>query len=150
MPELSLIGATSLKGKNVKLKYIHPKSVARVLVAKFDDIWVDISRWHPTAMGFNWSIVQGIIYKDQLIAIPESEMAMSNMPIRFTLEFALENIEYEQEEFLVETEPIEIGIGACSAITKAFSYMPTDKVILVPKWDGQGEWLWRLDGKKWG
>ena len=42
MLTLSLDGAISLKGKKVKLKYIHPNSVARVLVAEFDDIWVDI------------------------------------------------------------------------------------------------------------
>ena len=124
--------------------------MARVLVASFDDIWVDVPRWNPTRNIFNWSVVQGIIYTNQLTAIPESEMAYSNMPIRFTLEFTLENIEYEHEDMLVETEPIEVGIGACSAITKAFSsYLPTDKVIFVSQWEGQGEWLWRLDGKKW-
>ena len=75
---------------------------------------------------------------------------MSNMPIRFTLEFTLENIEYEHEDMLIETEPIGVGIGAGSAITKAFSsYLPTNKVIFVTQWEGQGEWLWRLDRKQW-
>jgi hypothetical protein len=151
MDALSLVGATSLKGKNVKLKYIHPNSVARVLIAEFNDIWVDIPPWNPSVMVYNWSVVQGIVYKDQLTAIPESEIADSNMPIRFTMEFTLENIEYKDKDYLVETEPIEVGLGWCSAMTKAFTFggLPTDKVIFVTQWEGQGGCLWRLDGKKW-
>ena len=149
--ELTLVGSTSLEGKNVKLKYIHPNSVARVLIAEFDDIWVDIPKPKPQGNIFNWSVVQGIVYTDQLIAIPESEIAVSNMPVRFTLEFTLEGIDYEHEEFLIETEPIAVGLGWCSAMTKAFSsYLPKDKVIFVSQWEGQGGILWRLDGKKWG
>jgi hypothetical protein len=154
--EPSLVGAMSLKGKKVKLKYIHPNSVARILIAEFDDIWVatpksDRRRNLFKMNIYKWKVAQGVIYSDQLMAIPESEMAYSNMPIRFTIEFTLEKVEYEHEEFLVETEPIEVGIGACSAVNKAFSsYLPTDKLIIVNQWEGQGEWLWRLDGKKWG
>ena len=145
LKELSLVGATSLKGKNVKLKYIHPSSVARVLIAEFDDIWVDIPKPKPQWNIFKWEVVQGIIYSGQLMAIPESEIAVSNMPIRFTLEFTLENVEYEHEEFLVETEPIEIGIGACSAVNKAFTLNSSpDKVIFISQWQGQGEWLNRF------
>ena len=149
--EPSLVGAMRLKGKKVKLKYIHPNSVARILIAEFDDIWVDIPKPKPHGNIYKWEVVAGIIYSDQLTAIPESEMAYSNMPIRFTLEFTLENVEYEHEEFLVETEPIEVGIGACSAVNKAFTLnLSPDKVIFISHWEGQGEWLWRLDGKKWG
>jgi hypothetical protein len=153
MAELGLVGAISIKGKNVKLKYIHPNSVARILLAEFDDIWVDVPEPDYRGNIFNWEVVQGIIYTDQLTAIPESEIAMSNMPIRFTLEFTLEDVEYAEdycEMIPVAYEPIEIGVGACSAVNKAFtSYLPTNKVIFVSQWEGKGEWLWRLDRKKW-
>jgi hypothetical protein len=174
--EPSLVGAMSLKGKKVKLKYIYPNSCARILIAEFDLIWVKMPR--PFTLKFTdyqrnifeWEVLRGDIYKNQLSAIPESamghgnmlirfykeqltalEIAYSNMLIQFTLEFTLDGIEYEHDD-LVKTEPIEIGIGACSSLENAFAFseLPNDKVISLPFWEGQGEWLWRLDGKKWG
>ena len=140
LKELNLVGATSLKGENVKLKYIHPNSGTRVLVAVFDLIWVKMPRPFTLKFAnyqgniFKWEVLGGEIYKEQLTSIPQSEIAYSNMlirfykkqltvsetaysnmPFRFTLEFTLDGIEYEHDD-LVKTEPIEIGIGACSSV----------------------------------
>ena len=145
MSTLNLAEVKSIKGKNVKLLYIDGSAVGLdfVLLGRFDDIWVSVPE--ISDLSYRWELLQGVIYVDRISFVIQSKITTSNRLDKFTLEFTLEDLEY-QEDYLGEMtqyESMQLAVGGCLAFAKAFTnYKPTDKIIMVTHWDGIAESLW--------
>jgi|LakMenEpi03Aug12_release.lakeMendotaPanAssembly.Ray.scaffolds.fasta_scaffold1095679_2 hypothetical protein len=150
MSTLNLDGVESIKGRKVKLLYIDKSvSIDTVLLGRFDDIWVSVPS--ISDLSYRWELLQGVIYVDRISSVIQSEITTSNRLDKFTLEFTLEDLEY-QEDYLGEMtqyEPMRLAVGNCLAFAKAFTcYKPTDKIIMVTHWDRIAESICALDGIK--
>jgi hypothetical protein len=148
MSTLNLAEVKSIKGKNVKLLYIDGSAVGLdpVLLGRFDDIWVSVP--DISDLSYQWELLQGVIYVDKISSVIQSEITTSNRLDKFTLEFTLEDMEY-QEDYLGEMtlyESMQLVVGSCLAFAKAFtSYKFTDKIIMVTHWDGIAESIYAVD-----
>lgn len=154
MSTLNLDGIKSIEGKDVKLKYVDcTKSFEPLLLGRFDYLWVDLIRIGTRGISsYEWNAVQGLIYLDVLLSIPQWQITLSNLPNHFILEFALESLDYTDDYSgeIAESNPMPLALGNCCVYDKAFtSYKPKNKVVFVTKWGGQAEFIWGLDGKKW-
>jgi hypothetical protein len=150
MSTLNLDGVESIKGRKVKLLYIvESVSLNPILLGRFDDIWVSVPE--ISDLSYRWELLLGVIFVDRISSVIQSEITTSNRLDKFTLEFTLEDLGY-QEDYLGEMtqyEPMRLAVGNCLAFAKAFtSYKPTDKIIMVTHWDGIAESICALDGIK--
>jgi hypothetical protein len=147
MSPLNLDGVKSIKGKNVKLLYIDESvSLNPVLLGRFDDIWVSVPE--TSNLSYFWELLQGVIYVDRMSFVIQSKITTRNSLDKFTLEFTLEDLEYQKDYLgeMTQYESMQLVVGSCLAFAKAFTcYKPTDKIIMVTHWDGIAESIYAVD-----